>query len=31
MLVEGSITRLVQASMIIDLSKHIDGAAQAAE
>jgi capsular polysaccharide export protein len=31
-LVEGSIARLVQAStMIIDLSKHIDGAAQAAE
>jgi capsular polysaccharide export protein len=32
MLVEGSIARLVQAStMIIDLSKHIEGTAQAAE
>ena len=31
MLVEGSIARLVQASMIIDLSKHIDRTAQAAE
>ena len=31
MLVQGSIARLVQASMIIDLSKHIAGTAQAAE
>ena len=31
MLVQGSVARLVQASMIIDLSKHIAGTAQAAE
>lgn len=31
MLVEGSIARLVEASKIIDLSKHLEGTAQAAE
>jgi len=29
--VEGSIARLVQASMIVDLNRHIDYRAQAAE
>ncbi|WP_226948876.1 hypothetical protein [Rhizorhabdus wittichii] len=31
MLVEGSIARLVEASKIIDLSRYLEGTAQAAE